>query len=78
MRVSPIVVLTTKTIRREITHGLQRVRHNDILLDSSKTFIDLYMRADLYITEINERLYSSGIIKQESKMLFDRYSTYTN
>lgn len=33
--------------------------------DSSKTFIDLYMKSGLYITEIVKRLYNSEVIKQE-------------
>ncbi|SEQ41557.1 type II restriction enzyme [Ignavigranum ruoffiae] len=33
--------------------------------DSSKTFIDLYMKSGLYITEIVKRLYNSHVIKEE-------------
>lgn len=33
--------------------------------DSSKTFIDIYMKSGMYITEIVKRLYNSEVIKQE-------------
>lgn len=33
--------------------------------DSSKTFIDLYMKSGLYITEVVKRLYNSEVIKSE-------------
>ena len=33
--------------------------------DSSKTFIDIYMKSGLYITEIVKRLYNSEVIKNE-------------
>ncbi|MGH2082504.1 hypothetical protein [Aerococcus urinaeequi] len=33
--------------------------------DSSKTFIDLYMKSGMYITEVVKRLYNSEVIKSE-------------
>lgn len=33
--------------------------------DSSKTFIDIYMKSGLYITEIVKKLYNSSIIIEE-------------
>lgn len=40
--------------------------------DSSKTFIDLYMKSGLYITEIVKRLYNSEVIKVEYPNDFKR------
>lgn len=40
--------------------------------DSSKTFIDLYMKSGLYITEIVKRLYNSEVIKTEIPDDYDR------
>lgn len=40
--------------------------------DSSKTFIDLYMKSGLYITEIVKRLYNSEVIKSEIPDDYDR------
>ena len=40
--------------------------------DSSKTFIDLYMKSGLYITEIVKRLYNSEVIKSEIPNDYDR------
>lgn len=40
--------------------------------DSSKTFIDLYMKSGLYITEVVKRLYNSEVIKGEISNDFDR------
>ena len=37
----------------------------NIFDDSSKTFIDLYMKSGLYITEIVKRLYNSEVLKKE-------------
>ena len=33
--------------------------------DSSKTFIDIYMKSGLYITELVKKLYNSEVIKKE-------------
>ena len=40
--------------------------------DSSKTFIDLYMKSGLYITEVVKRLYNSEVIKSEYPNEYDR------
>jgi type II restriction enzyme len=40
--------------------------------DSSKTFIDLYMKSGLYITEVVKRLYNSEVIKSEFPDDYDR------
>ena len=40
--------------------------------DSSKTFIDLYMKSGLYITEVVKRLYNSEVIKSEIPDDYDR------
>ena len=40
--------------------------------DSSKTFIDLYMKSGLYITEIVKRLFRSNALKREFPNKNDR------
>lgn len=40
--------------------------------DSSKTFIDLYMKSGLYITEVVKRLFNSEVIKGEFPNNFER------
>lgn len=50
----------------EITKKMERQNHfPGIYDDSTKTFIDIYMKSGLYITEIVKKLYNSEVIKKE-------------
>lgn len=57
-------IYTPKKIVIQMVDDLQE-ENPDIFNDSSKTFIDLYMKSGLYITEIVKRLYNSDKIKEE-------------
>lgn len=57
-------IYTPKKLVCQMVEALEK-ENPMIFDDSSKTFIDLYMKSGLYITEIIKRLYKSDKIKQE-------------
>lgn len=57
-------VFTPKRIVKKMVDDLEKETPG-IFDDSSKTFIDLYMKSGLYITEIVKKLYNSEVIKAE-------------
>ena len=57
-------IYTPKWVVQKMVQQLED-ENPGIYNDSSKTFIDLYMKSGLYITEVVKRLYNSEIIKSE-------------
>ena len=57
-------IFTPKNVVEKMVQTLEDENPN-IFDDSSKTFIDLYMKSGLYITEIVKRLYNSEVLKKE-------------
>ena len=57
-------IYTPKPVVKRMVDELQKENPN-IFDDSTKTFIDLYMKSGLYITEIVKRLYRSDIIQAQ-------------
>ena len=57
-------IFTPKYVVRRMVDALEE-ENPGIYDDSSKTFIDMYMKSGLYITEIVKRLYNSDVIKRE-------------
>lgn len=57
-------IYTPKKVVIKMVDDLEK-ENPDIFNDSTKTFIDLYMKSGLYITEIVKRLYNSDQIKKE-------------
>lgn len=64
-------IFTPKWVVEMMVDQLEEENPN-IYDDSSKTFIDLYMKSGLYITEIVKRLYNSEVIMQELPDDLDR------
>src|SRR5699024_8018641 len=57
-------IYTPKWVVQKMVQQLED-ENPGIYNDSSKTFIDLYMKSGLYITEVVKRLYNSEVIKSE-------------
>lgn len=57
-------IFTPKKVVKEMVDLLE-VENPGCFDDSSKTFIDLYMKSGLYIAEIVKRLYASDVLKRE-------------
>lgn len=57
-------IFTPKNVVEKMVQTLEDENPN-IFDDSRKTFIDLYMKSGLYITEIVKRLYNSDVLKKE-------------
>ena len=57
-------IYTPKNVVKMMVDELEK-ENPGIYDDSSKTFIDIYMKSGLYITEIVKRLYNSPVIKKE-------------
>lgn len=57
-------IFTPKKIVKQMVDALEK-ENPHIFEDSSKTFIDLYMKSGLYIAEIVKRLYNNPIMKAE-------------
>ncbi len=57
-------IFTPKKIVKQMVDALE-VENPHIFEDSSKTFIDLYMKSGLYIAEIVKRLYNNPAMKAE-------------
>ena len=57
-------IFTPKWVVKKMVNQLEE-ENPEIYDDSSKTFIDLYMKSGLYITEIVKKLYNSEKIKSE-------------
>lgn len=64
-------IYTPKWVVQKMVQQLKD-ENPDIYNDSSKTFIDLYMKSGLYITEVVKRLYNSEVIKSEIPDDYDR------
>ncbi len=57
-------IFTPKSVVKKMVQTLEDETPG-IFDDSTKTFIDLYMKSGLYITEIIKRLYNSTVIKKQ-------------
>ena len=57
-------IFTPKKIVKQMVDALEQ-ENPHIFEDSSKTFIDLYMKSGLYIAEIVKRLYNNPMMKAE-------------
>ncbi|WP_159796688.1 DEAD/DEAH box helicase family protein [Streptococcus halichoeri] len=57
-------IFTPKAVVRRMVEEVEK-ENPGIYDDSSKTFLDPYMKSGLYITEIVKRLYNSPVIKTE-------------
>lgn len=57
-------IFTPKNVVVKMVQTLEN-ENPGIFNDSSKTFIDLYMKSGLYITEVVKRLYNSDVLKKE-------------
>ena len=57
-------IYTPKKVVKEMVDNLE-TECPECFEDSSKTFIDLYMKSGLYITEIVKRLFKSKVLKAE-------------
>lgn len=64
-------IYTPKRVVKMMVDELEK-ENPGIYDDSSKTFIDLYMKSGLYITEIVKRLYNSEVIKAEFSDDYER------
>jgi len=64
-------IYTPKKVVIEMVDNLEK-ECPECFSDSSKTFIDLYMKSGLYITEIVKRLFRSEILKSEFPNKNDR------
>lgn len=64
-------IFTPKHMVKMMVDALEK-ENDGIYDDSSKTFIDLYMKSGLYITEIVKRLYNSDVIMDEYPDDYDR------
>lgn len=64
-------IYTPKWVVQKMVQQLED-ENSGIYDDSSKTFIDLYMKSGLYITEVVKRLYNSEVIKSEIPDDYDR------
>lgn len=59
-------IYTPKHVVKRMVDALEK-ENPGIYDDGSKTFIDLYMKSGLYITEIVKKLYNSEVLKQKIK-----------
>ena len=57
-------IYTPKHVVKRMVDALEK-ENPSIYDDGSKTFIDLYMKSGLYITEIVKKLYNSEVLKQK-------------
>lgn len=57
-------IFTPKKVVKKMIKALE-MENPDVFNDSSKTFIDLYMKSGLYVTEIVKQLYNSETIRKE-------------
>lgn len=57
-------IYTPKHVVKRMVDALEK-ENPGIYDDASKTFIDLYMKSGLYITEIVKKLYNSEVLKEE-------------
>ena len=57
-------IFTPKKVVKRMVDELEK-ENPDIFADSTKTYIDLYMKSGLYIAELVKRLYNNESVKQQ-------------